>query len=246
MTFTIGTFSYTGGNFVAQPFGYDESDTKAGLVARKIRLSALMTAVDWAALVANFNSWRDARILDPDSKTSNSIGTTVAVTFSANGVSWSAVPCWYLQAPEGQQTGAYVQATVELVDAAQALEVLQKSDEKSQERFYFGTFTVGSTVLNLIRPPQTYQDTPSLALTASGNTYVTGPLAATRVRQLEGDTDAAGWTDIQSWFEAAVAAVPGSNQWFPVSAPSATAEALIVDGVRTDRYTVSLTLAFTK
>lgn len=243
MTFTIGAFSYTGKNFLAQPFGYDETDTKAGLTARKIRLSALMSNTDWAALVGNYNTWRTSRIADPDSKIANSVGTTVAVSFTANTISWSAVSCWYLQAPAGEQVGNYIQATAELIDATQALQVLQKADVVSQSRYYFGTYTVGTTTLNLLSPPETYQDTPSLALTAAGTSYITGPLAATKLKQLEGDTDAAGWAAIQSWYETTIASTPATNAWFPVSAPTATAEAQIVSGVRTDRYTVSLTLA---
>lgn len=246
MSFTIGAFTYTGTNFVAQPFGYEETDTKAGLTARKIRLSALMSDADWASLIGYYNTWRDTRITDPDSKVANSIGTTVAVTFSANGITWTAVACWYLSAPQGEQVGAYVQVTTELVDATQALQVLQRQDVLTQSRYYFGTYVVGSTTLNLLSPPETYQDTPSLALTAAGSSYITGPLAATKVRQLEGDTDASGWAAIQSWYETTIATAPGTNVWFPVSAPTATAEAQIVSGVRTDRYTVSLTLAQAK
>jgi hypothetical protein len=85
-----------------------------------------------------------------------------------------------------------------------------------------------------------------LALTASGATYITGPLSATRVRQIEGDTNAAGWAAIQSWYESTITSTPAAGAWFPISAPSATAEAQIVGGVRADLYTVSISLGQAK
>jgi hypothetical protein len=83
---------------------------------------------------------------------------------------------------------------------------------------------------------------PQMALTAGGATYINGPLTATRIRTIEGETDAAGWADIQTWVENTVQSVPTTGDWFPVGAPSATAEAQIVGGARADVYTVSITL----
>ena len=242
MTLTIGTWVYSGNQYTAQPFGYEATDTRRGLTARKVVVGALLTAAEWTALLGAYNTWRDARIQDPDSVTSNSVGTTVVVSASANTVAWTAVPCWFISAPTGEQVGRYIQATVELVDAAQALQVLQAEGAKAGAVYYYGTWTLGATTLNLRKPPETYQDMPSMALTAAGETYITGPLAATRVRQIEGDTTAAGWTAIQTWVETTVATRPAAGAWFPINAPTATAEAKIVAGARADVYTVSITL----
>jgi len=242
MTLTIGTWVYRGNQYTVQPFGYDETDTRRGMTARKVVVGALLTAAEWAALLGVYNAWRNARFQDPDSRTSNSVGTTVNVTASANTVAWSSVPCWFSSAPSGNQVGRYVQASVELVDAAQALEVLQAESNRSAAVYYFGTWKFGSTELNLRKPPETFQDMPSMALTLGGSTYITGPLAATKVRVIEGDTDAAGWAAIQAWVENAVTKQPSSNDWFPIGAPSATAEAKIVSGARADVYTVSITI----
>lgn len=242
MTLTIGTWVYSGNQYTVQPFGYDETDTRRGMTARKVVIGALLTAAEWAALLGVYNAWRDARIQDPDSLTSNSVGTTVDVSSSANTVSWSAVPCWFISAPSGDQVGRYIQVTVELVDAAQALQVLHAEGAKATATYYYGTWTIGATTLNLRKPPETYQDMPTMALTAAGETYITGPLAATKVRAIEGDTDAAGWAAIQAWVETTVSTRPTSGQWLPISAPSATAEAKIVSGARADVYTVSMTL----
>jgi hypothetical protein len=242
MTLTIGTWTYSGNFYTAQPFGYDEADTRRGRTARKLLLGALLTAVEWAALLTAYNTWRDARIADPDSLVSGSIGTTVDVTASANGVNWAAVKCWFITAPAGEQVGDYVQATVEVVDAAQALQVLEAEQAQAAAKYHFGTWTIGTTTLQLLKPPETYQDMPAMALTAAGTTYITGPLTATRVRAIEGETDAVGWAAIQAWVETTVQTKPAVGDWFPISAPTATAEALIVSGARADVYTVSISL----
>ena len=243
MTLTIGNWLYDGNRYTAQPFGYEETDVKAGRTAQKVELSALLTETEWQGLLGEYNTWRDARIQDPDSLTSNDVGTTVEVTASANGVAWTDVPCWFLSAPSGSQVGTYIEATVQVVDAAQALEVLQAEQTVSSAKYYFGQWTISNTTLDLLKPPETYQDMPSLSLTAGGTSYINGPLTATRVRALEGDTDAAGWADIQAWVESTVQAQPSAGDWYPVGAPSASAEAQIVGGARADVYTVSITLA---
>lgn len=242
MTLTIGTFSYSGKTYTAQPFGYEETDVRQGLSARKVRINALLTAAQWSSLLSAYNTWRDTRITEPDSKIANSVGTTVAVSLTANGITWSAVACWYLSAPSGEQVGAYVQASVELVVAAEALAVALRQDEQAAERYYFGTYALGATTVNLTKPPETYQDTPQLSLTASGSSYIQGALTATKVRQIEGDTTAAGWAAIQTWYETLIASSPAVGTWYPINAPSASAQARIIGGVRVDLYTVTIGL----
>lgn len=243
MTLTIGSF--TTSKLLAQPFGYDETDTSAGLTAQRWSVSGLLTTTEWAALLAEYDSWRDARIDDEDTLLSGVVGTTVALTASANGLSWTAVPCWFTQAPSGEQAGAYIQASVQLVDAAQQLQVLlaekQKAKEKSDADIpALGTVTLGSAELTLVAPMETYQDVPQLQLTAGGVHYINGPLTATRVRRIEGTTDSTGWSAVRSWFETTVESLPATGSWYPLTAPTASAEAVIEAGVKTTRYTVSI------
>lgn len=242
MTLTIGDFSYGGQAYTAQPFGYDETDVKQGLTARKVLISAFLTAEEWQELLTEYDAWRNVRITEPDSKKANDVGTTVAVSLSANGIEWEDEECWFLQAPAGEQVGGYVQASVSLVNAAEALEVAQRQDELASEKYYFGTYDLGDTTVNLLRPAETYQDTPQLSLTAGGVSYIQGPMTATRVRQIEGDTDAEGWDAILQWYEELLQEPPEAEDWYPLSAPSATAEAKVVGGLRTDVYTVSISL----
>jgi hypothetical protein len=240
---TIGALSIDR-NLAAQPFGYDETNTRQGLTARKWQVSGLLTKAQWQSLVSVYEAWRDARIDDPDSVVAQDVGTTINLTANTNGQSWTSVPCWFSTAPSADQVGPYLQASCELVDANQALAVALRSQELGNEdRPALGTFTLGGVVLTLLDPPETYQDTPQMALTATGRSYITGPLTATKVYQVRGTTNATGWAGIQTWFEAAVQARPGAGQLFPISAPSASAANRIEGGLKVIEYTVTCSVA---
>lgn len=243
MTVSIGAF--TTAKLLAQPFGYEEATTRDGLTARRWTVSGLLTATEWQSLLSVYNTWRDARIQDADSVAANSVGTTVSLTANANGISWSGVGCWFTSAPSGDQAGRYIQASVELVDAAQALQVALRQREKArsaEDRPALGTFTLGSCTLTLLRPPVTYQDVPQLQLTAAGTSYLTGPLTATKVYALEGETNASGWSALQSWFESTIGTTPAAGAYFPLSAPTATAANDVVNGLKVITYTVTLSV----
>jgi hypothetical protein len=247
MTVSIGAF--TTSKLLAQPFGYEEDTTRDGLTARRWSVSGLLTAAEWQSLLSVYNTWRDARIQDADSVAANSVGTTVSLTASTNGITWSGIACWFAVAPSGEQAGPYISASVELVDAAQALQVALRQKEKAksaEDRPALGTFTLGSCTLTLLRPPVTYQDVPQMQLTAAGTSYISGALTATKVYALEGETDASGWSALQSWFESTVATTPATGAYFPVSAPTATAANDVVNGLKVITYTVTLSVGVAK
>lgn len=244
MSITIETLSFE--NLLGQPIGYEENAVRDGLSARKLRATGLLTPAEWESLLEVYDDWRDARITDPDSVAANDVGSTVDVSCSANGVSWEDVPCWFITAPSAEQTGAYVSVSVELVDAEQALEVALRQREKqrsAEDLPDLGTYTVGNTELVLLRPPETWTDVPTVARAVSGFSYITGPLNATRIRALEGTTDATGWSDIQEWYETTISTTPEAEDWFPSAPPSATAVNRVIDGLKVVEYTVTLTLA---
>jgi hypothetical protein len=249
MTITIGAF--TCNYLTAQPFGY-EGEARAGLTARTFQISGLLTPTQWQSLLSVYNTWRDSRLTDQDTALSGVVGTTTALTVSANGVSVSALPCWFADAPSAVQTGAYISASVTLVDAAQALAVLLRQQEKSRQNSEatipsFGTLTLTRTsgtspVITLTKPMDTRQDGPNVALTATGVSYVTGPLRAHKVRQIEGYITTGTFDDVLSWYDTTIATVPATSSYFPITAPSATAEVIISGGVKATRYTVQLTV----
>jgi hypothetical protein len=265
MTITIGGF--TCNLLTVQPFGY-EGEARTGLTARTFQISGLLTPAQWQSLLSEYNSWRNTRISDQDTILSGVVGTTIALTASANGVSVTSLACWFADPPSGEQTGAYISASVTLVDAAQALAVILREQEKSRESTEanlpsFGSWyivtgspdkivpsltggeTAAATIV-LIADPVTYQDGPTLGLTATGAHVIQGPLTATKVRRIEGTTSSASWAVIQTWYEEVVASIPAVNSWFPISAPTATAEIIISNGAKSTRYTVSIELALVK
>lgn len=130
MTVTIGGFSCSA--LTAQPIGYEETDTSKGLTARHWRLSGLLTRSQWSSLLSVYNTWRDARINDPDTLLSQAVGTTVSLSSSSNGLNQSA-SCWFVDAPTADQAGQYVQATAVVVDADEALEVILAEIRKRNE-----------------------------------------------------------------------------------------------------------------
>lgn len=244
MTVTIGSFSTN--RLTAQPFGY-EGEARTGLTARTFRISGLLTPAEWQTLVSEYNSWRSTRIQDQDTLLSGVVGTTIALTITTtNNLSVSSLACWFAEPPSGEQAGVYVSATVTLVDAAQALAVLLRQKEKERQSSEaqlpnLGTVTLGSAVVTLTKPMETRQDGPNVALTATGVSYVTGPLAAHKVRQIEGYISSGTYSDLLSWYDTTIAAVPAATSWFPISPPTATAEVIISGGAKSTRYNVSLT-----
>jgi hypothetical protein len=240
---TIGSFTIQR-LLTAQPFGYDDVNVRQGLTARKWLVSGLLTQSQWRDLVSVYETWRNTRISDPDSLVSGTVGTTIAFSATTNGQSWSDIACWFSSPPAAEQVGPFLQASVELVDAAQALACAKKSQELSNEdRPALGTFVIGGVTLTLLDPPETYQDVPQLSLTATGKSYISGPLAATKVYNVRGTTNSTGWDGIQTWFEDAVGVRPDPGDLFPIAAPSATAANRIDGGLKTVEYTVTLSVA---
>ena len=265
MTVTIGAF--TCNLLTVQPFGY-EGEARTGLTARTFVISGLLTPTQWQSLLSVYNTWRDTRITDADTISSGVVGTTISLTANANGVSVTSLPCWFADPPNGEQTGAYISASVTLVDAAQALAVLLREQEKSRQSTEatlpsFGSWfivtgtpdkivpsltggeTAAATIV-LIADPVTYQDGPTLGLTTTGAHVLQGPLTATKVRRIQGTTSSASWAVIQTWYEEVVASIPAVNSYFPISPPTATGEIIISAGAKSTRYTVSFDLALVK
>ncbi len=244
MTVSIGAFSTN--NLTAQPFGY-EGESRDGLTARRWRISGLLDKDEWDDLKQVYNGWRDTRITDEDTWFSNSVGTTVAFTGIgfAPGDTWSNIACWFTTAPTADQAGAYVSATVELIDATQALEVLLRGKEKQRQNAEtvpdFGTITLGGVALEPIAPPDGRTDVPRPELTASGGHYIVGSLGATQTRRIVAYATGAEYGTLRSWFDSTVAAIPSKGTWFPTSFPEPKGEFIVEDGVKKTRYTVEIT-----
>lgn len=246
MAITIGAASFP--TLTAQPFGYDESDTRAGLTSRKWVVTGLLRPSEWLDLLDVYDDWRDLRIEDEATETSAVVGATVSFSGDGpGGQTWSSIACWFISAPQAEQSGAYLTATVELVDANQALEVILKEAENEGEEEGLpdlGTITLGTTTLTLLKPVDGYAVSPTMELTATGTHYVQGALVPYKIKDVEGTTDLTGWNNVRSWYETQISSIPSAGSYFPITAPSATAENKIISGVTTVVYTVSIQLGY--
>jgi hypothetical protein len=67
-------------------------------------------------------------------------------------------------------------------------------------------------------------------------------LTSHKVRQIEGYITTGTFDNVLSWYDTTIAAVPAASSYFPITAPTATAEVIISGGVKSTRYTVQLTV----
>lgn len=242
MTVTLGTFTCMA--LTAQPFGY-EGDARNGLTARTFKISGLLTSSQWQALISEYNTWRNTRLTDADTLSSASVGTTVTLSISsANGLSISSLACWFVEAPSGEQAGAFINASATLVDAAQGLQVVLREREKSQQNSdaslpNLGTVSIGGASIALTRPMDTLADLPSIGMTAAGKTLISGSMVPHEARQIEGYIVSGSYEGLVLWAKTAAST---TSDWIPTSAPSASAEAIIVNGVKSTRVTVQISV----
>ena len=243
MTLTIGSFSTN--NLTAQPLGYDGSSPD-GLTARRWRIAGLLSSDEWDALVSEYDNWRDARITDHDTLSTANIGTTVSFSgtgFGSTG-SWSTIPCWFASPPSAEQVGAYVSATVELVDANQSLEALLRQKEKerqnAEDRPNLGTITIAKVDLKPIDPPYSRTDVPVPTLTAAGHHYLSGPFDSTQTRRIRAYVNPTEYATLLDWFDGKLRESPVVDEWWPLGFPEPNIEYIIEDGVKIVRYTIEI------
>ena len=246
MAITIGSTSFP--TLTAQPFGYEETNTRAGQTARKWLITGLLKPTEWLSLLSTYDTWRNTRINDEPTETSGVVGTTIAFTGKGPGnQTWTSIACWFITAPQAEQSGRYLSASVELIDANQALVVLLKTKEDEeaetdQDLPDLGTIVIGSTTLTLLKPVDAYATSPTMELTATGTHYIQGALVPYNIKDVEGTTNSTGWTAIRAWYETQIETVPIAGSYFPITAPTASAANKVIAGVTTVQYTVSIQL----
>lgn len=243
MSITVGGVPIT--RFQAHPFGYEASDTYRGLVARAWEFEALMSDTEAGALLGVFDAWRAAKALEADPVESGVVGTTVAANGAFRDLSWSNVACWFSSPPQLSGAGIWIRVGFGLVDAAEQLSVLLKEKEldEGETELDYGTLDVGGVTLTLLQDPDSYTDGPSVALTATGNDLVEGPLTARRVREVKGWTsDANAKATLRAWYESQVGAEPATGSWFPISFGRPEKDQKSINGVLTTRHIFNLTL----
>ena len=246
MSVTIGGLQIK--NLMAPPYGYQSDDAALGLVARSWTVSGLLNTTELASFKGVYETWYGNRIDDGDTIATNSVGSTVSLSFSANGLSASGVSCWFTSVPVYRQIGAYVELSVDLVDANQALTVAKKKLQKESNaraglRPDLSTVTLGNVVITLLEPMERLDDLPTLERTAGGHPYISGPMRSSAVREIRGTVaNEAAVTTLRNWVATTVQSAPSTGDWYPTTAPVASVETRVVGGVVSKEWTVDLTV----
>lgn len=219
ISLSYGGTTYTFPNLTEHPFGYDEVDVRRGRAARRWALSGIVNREDGATITGLYDAWNAVKLLEDDPVRTGVAGATVALLGEAPGFAWSsAVPCWFASAPSIAMAGMFCRVSITLVDASQALAILLRQGEEEAEQaaqLNLGTITFGSAVVNLTARPDGFTDLPALALTPAGGHVLTGPLAVTETRRVQGWVTAANLTALETWLKTTTAASPSTGGWFP-------------------------------
>lgn len=244
MAITVGGLTLT--QLQGFPFTHG-GDSLTGQTARRWPVKALVTPAEWLTLNGIYTTWRAARLADPDTMVSLSVGSTVATSGAIWGMTWSNVATWFSAPPVPDSAGSMVSVAFELVDAVQQLAVMLRgqaiSTEVQDNESTYGTYTLGTTSLNLTGPLEAYDDGPTVEMAATGTHVIKGPLAASRLRKVQGWTHTAGaGATIRGWYESQVATKPAAGAWWPISPPQIEQTPVIVSGARVTRYQVSVDL----
>ena len=229
------------------PFAH-VGDAQSGRTARSWPVACILTPAEWLTLDGIYTTWRNLRIAEPDTLVSLAVGSTVLVSGSYRGMTWTNVPAWFTSPPQPTAIGAMVGVSFELVDAAQQLAIITREDEIAQSiddnESTFGTYSVGGVTLNLTAQPDGHEDGPTVELTGTGTHAIRGPLLATKMKRIQGWTNTVGaGATIRTWYETTIATVPAENAWFPVTPPVIDQTPVIVAGARVTRTLVSVDLA---
>lgn len=228
------------------PFAHG-GDSLSGQTARRWPVKALCTPAEWLQLDGIYAAWKASRLADPDTMVSLAVGSTVNTSGQIWGMTWSNVAAWFAAPPTPTAAGDYVSVSFELVDAAQQLAVMLRSDaiatEVQDNESTYGTYSLGGVTLNLTAQLNDYDDGPTAEMTAGGTHVIKGPLAASGIRRVQGWTHTANaGTTIRSWYEQQIATLPAVNAAWPISPPRIEQTPVIVSGARVTRYLVSIDL----
>jgi hypothetical protein len=244
MSITVGNLTIRALRDV--PFAHD-GDALTGRTVRRWPVSAILTPADWLTLNGIYETWRTARLADPDTMVSLAIGTTVNTSGKIWGMTWTNVAAWFSAPPVPSSVGSMVGVSFELVDATQQLAVMLREQEIATQVFdnesTYGTLAVGTLTLNLTAEAPGFRDGPTMELAATGTHVIRGPLMATKTRRVQGWTHQAAADDtIRAWYESAIVTTPAVGDWFPMSPPEVEQTPVIVAGARVTRFQISIEL----
>ena len=248
MAITVGSLTLR--DLQSFPFTHS-GDALTGQTARRWPVKAIVSPADWLTLNGIYTTWRGNRLADPDTMVSLAVGSTVNTSGSIWGMSWSNVAAWFSAAPTPEPAGSMVSVSFELVDAAQMLAVMLRSDaigtEVQDSESTYGTYNLAGVTLNLTAAPDSYDGGPVMEMAATGTHVIKGPLAASRVRKIQGWTHSSGaGSTIRSWYETQISVKPAVGAWWPINPPVIEQTPVIVSGAKVTRYLVNVDLKQTR
>ena len=218
ITISYGGTSYTFPNLRDHPLSYSSDDVNRGRSVRQWKIDGILQRADANTVDSIFRSWNTARLPQDDMRLTGVTGATVAFSGAAPGFSWSTpVPCHFVSAPSFQMTGIFVSVSFVLEDANERLAVVLRQTEEEAEQtapLNFGTLTFGGATVNLIADPNDFTDLPSASLTPAGTHFISGSLALTEVRRVQGYVSDAHISALRTWAQSNVATTPNVGDWF--------------------------------
>jgi hypothetical protein len=245
ITLSYGGATFAFPNLLEQPLVIS-GDAARGRTVRGWSLAGIVSRAEAAAFVDLYEAWRAAKFLEDDPRRTGVVGATVALTGSSPGFAWTTpVPCWFTAAPAVPLAGAFIRLSATVEDAAASLAVLLREGEEEAEQtaqLGLGTLTLGGAVITLVSRPDGIGDLPSLNLSPAGRHLITGPLATTETRQVNGYVTAAHLPALEAWVKATAAATPATGDWFPTSWTDPVARRRADGGAMAGFYDVSFSL----
>jgi hypothetical protein len=245
MSVTIGSFSAS--YLKAQPFGFSETNVARGRTARQWEIQGVVLRSAWATLLSTYDAWRALKIAEDDPVLTGVVGATVSFSGTAEGQTWSGIPCWFSGAPAATNAGPrHVIVSCAVVDAAQRLAVLQAEaaeESATDPEFSYGTFSLGGQTITLMEDPYGFDLPPNVSLTDTQNDLIEGAAVVRRTMNIRGwTTDAGAWAAIRTWYEGQALATPTQGSLFPLSLGRMEKDVKTIAGVPTTRFIVSAVL----
>ena len=223
-----GSFSYESGMYQCVPTTYKSyGAVELGFTAQAFAFDLLCTDDEWSELLDVFEAYQSEYQVAPIEKTDAS-GNTINIESAMTGgygvsVSWPGGSGDYLFAepPSGTPFGNYIQATFTVVNADDYYTCKKRSEylKEQQSKKYVGTYSLWGVNLRLLEIKESYDNLPTLSMTATGVNYVEGPLKMQTVYNIVGDTDKDGWSTIYDKTKDIAEATPGAEP-YPISVPS--------------------------
>jgi hypothetical protein len=213
------TFTYPNLSLTAElPFGFDGSDVRRGRTAEMLKVTGLLMRADAESLIDLYRAWRTDKLPEEDPEKSGQQGAVVLVSGEDVGFNWTNKPCWFSKAPDIAYAGIYAKVSVELVDAAQALEIMMEEKEDAEEDgIDHGTLTLNGAVITLKTYPNTYTSLPQLERNPAGAHVISGALTLVEVKEIDGWVSSTHLPLLTSWLNTTIGTTPVANAWFPVS-----------------------------